>query len=513
MPSTATSDQTAQRSARLSKLFDTFVKGFREVKTANDAKLFLEALCSQNDRVGCIERIAASKHALESLKIGLRLDVSPTFLNGSLKDFLAFLSDPIVKMPCGGDLVKQLQAIVVQPPTLWRALVAACKARTLCIESERAFTWLLLELLCWTDCPLVEVDVTAQELTDAKILLASGDGDTKSLGRRIQQVLEAKRSNFAVSASGPGGRHDNDMIDYRKIAVFPTNEELMCAETSFYRRADTLGELEMDARLNAHLDNQFRLLREDFLAELREDVGAPGKPKQARRRKMRLRGLALVGIHTGRGRSKTPCALALSVKKGLEALTALEIHDRKDYLRNNARYLKHQSFGCIMDGEQIVSFATLLRIEDALARETPLITLRAPDEDSLKKLLMSLKMSKGLDFVLMDTPVFAYEPILTCLQSQVEMPLWKQLLSVNPEETAANNDESSIAPTDLIEDLEDSGNLSIQDILELPKPVQLDESQMQSLLSGLRQAVSLIQGPPGEWILRETFIMLLDICY
>jgi hypothetical protein len=40
-----------------------------------------------------------------------------------------------------------------------------------------------------------------------------------------------------------------------------------------------------------------------------------------------------------------------------------------------------------------------------------------------------------------------------------------------------------------------SGNL--QQLLQTPNPIQLDRSQASSILSGLTQRVSLIQGPPG----------------
>ena len=490
-------DQAAQRATRLTRLLDSFIKGFRNVKTANDVKLFLEALCSQQDRATCVERIAASHQALESLKIGLRFDISTSFINGPLKDFLTFLSDPVVKLPCSGDLMKQLLAIIVEPPTLWFAIVNACKTGSLSSEAKRGFSWLLLELLCWTENPPIDVDITAREVSDSRILVDAENEEIRSFGRRILHVLEAKQANFQVSASGPGGRHDNDFVDYRRVAIYPTDQELTCKEKPFYRRADALGELPIEARVNVHLDNQFRLLREDFLAELREDIGTSGTKKQARRPKTRLRGLALAGYYCGKYRSKAPFCLALSAKKGFGPFAGLQSQDRKIFLRENTRFLKHQSFGCVLDGSKVVSFATLFRIEEPLMEDPPAIVLRIPGEAALEKLLVTLKTPDQLEFVLMDTPVFAYEPILSCLQDKVELPLWRQILTVNSKETSTTDYVSSISPTTLIERLENRGDQSLQDILHLLKPTQLDESQMGSLLSGLTQSVSLIQGPPG----------------
>lgn len=477
------------------------------MKTINDANLFIESICSQDDRAGCIERLVASIKALDSLRFALRSDVSSKFLNESLKDLLLVLKDPVVKLPCSGDLLKQILTVLVQPPTLWTALITAYAADELCTEFQIGFAWLLLELLCWTDNPPIDVDDTARELTDRKSLLNSTNLEVRSFGSRILHVLEAKQSNLEASTFGPGGRHDNDQVDYRKIAIFPSNEELTCKEKPFYRRADALGQAAFDARVHAHLDNQFRLLREDFLAELREDIGTSGTSRQARRPKTKLRGLSLAGFYCGKMRSRSPFMLAVSVAKGLGPFTTLLPQDRKAYLRENPRFLKHQSFGCITDGESIVSFATLLRVDELLVQHDPIITLRTPNEVSLERLLMSLKMSKDLEFILMDTPVFAYEPILSCLQAKVELPLWRQLLASGLKEVKATDYESRISPARILEQLGTAANGDVQDILALRKPVQLDESQMQSLISGLRQSISLIQGPPGASSLSSEIVM------
>jgi hypothetical protein len=41
---------------------------------------------------------------------------------------------------------------------------------------------------------------------------------------------------------------------------------------------------------------------------------------------------------------------------------------------------------------------------------------------------------------------------------------------------------------------------NIQGLLKTDQPVDLDLSQMDSLIAGLGQSVNLIQGPPGKFI-------------
>lgn len=120
-------------------------------------------------------------------------------------------------------------------------------------------------------------------------------------------------------SSSPGGRHDNDCIDFRKIAIYPTEDELTSKDRSYYNTARMLVQVPVEIRVAHHLDNQFRLLREDFLAELREDIDTSSGKKKAssRRQRTRLQDLRLAGLYCGGDRSRQPCSLAISVGTGL----------------------------------------------------------------------------------------------------------------------------------------------------------------------------------------------------
>ncbi|KAI7570379.1 P-loop containing nucleoside triphosphate hydrolase protein [Hortaea werneckii] len=485
---------SAQRLGRLKNIFFAFIDGKRTVSSGNEAVLFIESVCAQEDKRLCIEKLASSSHGLGNLRTSMRMQLVDEFINGAATNLILYLDDPAVELLCAGGLRKKVLVTMLDPPTFWNDFVAAAMTKRLRGKAEYAFSWVLLLLLCWTDSPL-EVDGIAQKMVDANPFLESADDATKKLVNRIEHALAAKHANLPAIASGPGGRHDNDKVDYRQISLFPTQQELACKEKPYYRRADDLKNIPMASRVHAHLDNQFRLLREDFLAELREEVNVASKVSGPCRN-MRLRGLEFLGTYFGDDRFATPFAMVFSVRHGLEAFANLPENQRKAHLNNNPKFLPREAFGCILQGGEVVSFATLLRAEEPLMEEVPAVTLVVPGTEALERVLSCVFGSSSLDFVLMSTPVFAYEPILRCLQTKLELPLSDLLLSTNEDERVEDGLTSEITPCDLTEALLHS-RTNVQDILNLPKPVQLDESQLKSLVAGLRQSVSLIQGPPG----------------
>lgn len=522
--------QASDRDARLSKLLHAYINDGKTPKTAREGKLLLEAISAQTDGASCVERLVASKNALEALKLALRFELTSSFFNTTFKDFLNFLQNPAIGQTCGGQLLKQLLTIVVQPETLWTTLSIARSDNQLNTEGELAFAWLLLELASWVGSSPLNVDSIARDITEKKVFINSDNRTLRTIGYRLANVMQTSNIVKRTDENGPGGRHDNDHADFRRVAIFPTDDELMSAEQAFYRTADVISQQPFEQRSGVHLDNQFRLLREDLLAELREDVNASRRNVKGRRPSFRLRGLSLVDAHYGNWKFKTPFSLVLSAKSGLEGFAQLRTHERRRHLKSNPKFLKHQSFGCVVDRDRVITFATLLRVEGLLVGDNdnnyhePLIVLRSPDKGSLEKLLSTLMSSDTAEFIMVDTAVFAYEPILRCLQSTVELSLWQELFAVSGEEIEAAVRLSAAAPLDLVSRIEAGGGFDLQSTLSLPKSVDLDASQLDSLLAGLRQSVSLIQGPPGtgksfigalltQALVKHTSEKMLVICY
>lgn len=483
------------RSARLAKLFTPILLGKRQVRNAADAKLFLEAICDQKDRPGCVEKLVASTPALDALRAGLRFDVRPQFINQSTGPFIKYLSDPAIKRLCNGQLLQDILSIIINPPTLWNALLQSYKNRLLDQESVHAFAWLILELLSFPADSGVDVLEDARRATADGYLLESPSHEIRTFGRKIQQLLLVKSSNLPIDPEhAPGGRHDNDFADFRQIAIYPTADEFLSTETPFYRRADAIFDTPQEHRVAMHLDNQFRLLREDMVSELRDDLQIARGRKKGRRSAIVLRKLSAAAFFCGDVRRRKPCALALKCGSGLEQLTNLPQSKRKQFLTENRNFLKHQAFGCLICGDEIVAFATVERDIDALIKDPPLVTLRIFGDQALTKTLIFLKMARDVAFILVETPFFAYEPVLRCLQQSVDLPLAKELLRYEASDSIPG---APLVPDCVVRALEDQGSDNIQHILNTAKAIRLDPSQMESLIAGITQPLSLIQGPPG----------------
>jgi hypothetical protein len=491
--STAPSDSS--RSTRLAKFLGLVLQGKRGIGNASDTKLFLEAICDQENHQSCVEKLVASSQALVALQSALRFDVSPSFINQNTAHFIKYLSQPAVKQVCNGQFLRQLLLTIVEPPTLWKALLELYKDRLLAKDSVQAFAWLLLELISLPASSGVDVLQDAQSVSTDGSLLESPSHEIRTLGHKIQHVLLAKSSNSPVDPEfAPGGRHDNDFTDFRKVAIFPTADEFLSAEKPFYRRADAVTEAQPEHRVAMHLDNQFRLLREDMLAELRNDLQIARGQKKGRRSALVLRKLSPAGISCGDEKRRKPCTLAVRCESGLEQFANLPLSRRKEFLNENRTFLKHQSFGCMIRGDEIVAFATVDRNEDALILQPPVVMLQISGDEAFKKTLFALRLSNNVEFLLVDTPIFAYEPVLNRLQERVDLPLAEELLDLSPKNRTP---ESPLIPELVMKQLKESSDNNVKHILKSAKDIRLDPSQMSSLIAGLTQALSLIQGPPG----------------
>ncbi|PWY84476.1 putative AAA family ATPase [Aspergillus sclerotioniger CBS 115572] len=357
----------------------------------------------------------------------------------------------------------------------------AFHSRQLNEDSIRALAWAIEELLSLPTSSDIQMDITndAQKVVDDGSLFESPSREIRSHAYKIKHLLQMKSSKATSSADPdfcPGGRHDNDFADYRKIAIYPTSDEFLSTKKPFYRRGQEIAEVAVETRLTAHLDNQFRLLREDMLSDIRDEFQIARGQKKGRQAAPLLGELTLAQIRYGDDRRLRPCTLRSP-------------QERKEFLKEHRNYLRHQAFGCLMRRGEIISFCTLDRDVELLSRSPPQITLRIIGQSALAKTLLYFKLFRDIEYLLVDASVFAYEPILRCLQDKLDISLAKELLEYRKGDPVSMAD--VISPS-VIEDLRQAGNNSgnLQSNLET-------EKELTSFLSGLSQSVSLIQGPPG----------------
>ena len=286
------------RLARLSRFFNEVIHGRKPVTTSTIGRLFIEAICSQPDPAACVSKILSSTSGLSALQTSVRFDTSVSFLNNHGSKLLLYLQEESLRTIGSGSVLAKILLQMVEPPYFWDAYTKAFREGSLDAVAISSYAWLLFQLI---SLPGDWASVPTQLVKNPDILekiLASSDNDTRLIGYKIQHSLPLNLSQNSPDADArPGGRHDNDHADYRQISIMPTGDELLSRERSFFRTADFLDDPEnLLSRSCFHIDNQFRLLREDMLGEIREELATMQGRKSGYHKGTTIDNLRLSGV-------------------------------------------------------------------------------------------------------------------------------------------------------------------------------------------------------------------------
>ncbi|PKS09397.1 hypothetical protein jhhlp_004012 [Lomentospora prolificans] len=478
------------KNSRQNAQLKAFLEGKRQVASSIDGQHFLESVCSQEEASAVVERLIISTQGLEAIARAVRCDLSLEYVQTYAARFVLHISAPAVKMLNSGLFLDKILQRVVEPPTFVIELLGFYKEGKLNDEGIEALAWLSLELISSSTLPTDDVKPEIRASINNGALQKSENPNIRAYGYKIE-----KRCRLLVSSGstdvpgGPGGRHDNDFEDFRKISVYPTRDELLYTAMPYYRLAAEIVEVPIKDRPRAHLDNQFRLLREDMLDVLKHDIQvATGVKKWGRKQPLVLGGLKLVHIHLRT--SFNPSArvsLIVACTTGLEKLTTMPIAERKKFLKGQYGFLKHQSFGAFCKKKEPFAFGFVWRDEDKLAAARPLVEIQISHTEALGEVVKGLASREPIDFISVDTPMFAYEPVLEQLKDIKELPLEESLLDVAAATSTDFKPKKDVSA--LIERLKHGGDCIGSH--------SVDKAQLDSLIAAFSQAVSLIQGPPG----------------
>jgi len=485
------------RVTRLSKLFHKVLYDQRALSTARDGKLFIEALCVQTDPAACAHKLITSPSGLSALQASVRFDTSITFLNENAAPLLRYLQSPSLKAISSGSILAQLLLSMVEPPFFWDALASSFTSGLLNTNASQGFAWLLLQLLSLPGKASSPYFVVARSSVILNSILSSQDGETRILGQKIKHILPMDVSELHCDAeSKAGGRHDNDHADYKDISIMPTADELLSKDRPFFRTAEFMDDPEIIlSRCSIHLDNQFRLLREDMLGEIREELKILTKKKAGRHKGIIVDGLSLAGTEMGTDRKRLPWGVVLKCSQELPQLRKIDPKKRKNFLNDNRQILRQGNMACLLIDGEPVAFPTIHRDEVELAKTPATITIQFPDDATLPNALFKMKTAEDVKLAQLDAAVFAFEPFLRRLQEMHDLPLREELLHW---EAGKNIQGPSFQPLNVIAVLTKHSGKDLKSLLRLKKSVILDDSQMKSLCTSLSQRVSLVQGPPGK---------------
>lgn len=486
---------TANRVSRLKKRFLDVLSGAAKIDSRG-ATHFLEGLCAQDDPVVCLNAITESVHGLSSVQSAMRFDLSVHFINGMGTTVLQYLLEA---SDVGGDALDNLLFHVVEPPIFWSVLVHTFQQGALSEDAQLVFAKVLSRLLTLQDQDTSSYRDVAARTSIQNSLLTSPKLEIREMGHLIKHTLSSTSSLTAYDVrNGPGGRHDNDFPDYHDIAILPTADEIMCRVPPFLRTAihDELDASETPVQ--DYLDNTFRMLREDMVFDIREEIQA-ALQENGKYRGLRI-DVSMVGIYTGINDRKTRWGITLRCDSDFWQLRGMKDEDaRINFLKRDPRgykILRHQSLVCLVSGQDIVSFGTVNRVEELLACKPPVIVLHLDNNVNIRKTLISLQTGRAVQLIQIPTAVFAFEPVLAALKKW-SAPFSEEIIHWSPGLPVALS-QNSVALSHIANAITLDPSVDIGDLLDFPKSIHLDGAQAKSLVAGLQQHVSLIQGPPGK---------------
>jgi len=497
------------RNPRLKKIFDDVVSGDRELDNLLIPQ-FIRSISTHPDAATCLHSLITSEHGLKAIQTVVSSDLSAEYLNGDVAALLAYLRDSKLEHLGGGDTLQRLLRALVDAPGFWSSLVTAFSARQLQQSTERSFSWLFFQLVV---SPPEIAEKYRHEALDTSIiqtLLRSPDPETRSNARKINHIVSLYLEDAVVPPDwleAPGWRHNNDPQSYCQISILPTPDEINSTERPCLKTVDEIDDLGLTRPIKmfeVHVENQFRLLREDLVHDTRENVQVALGNKKGKRTGELITDLFLTDVYID---DKSKWGLEFTCSEDLPFFSSgTDEEDRRHRLMRDRNYLRHGSFACLVFGNEIVAFVTIIRDVDLLARDPPSIAVQLEGRSTIKDTLYQLRRYALVSLVQINTPLFAYEPVLRSLQAMIPTEfLLDGTLLVKPHRTWA-------APGNLSDTEEEDVPALIRDLPPVgstQKPIILDDQQTKAFICGLTQKAALIQGPPG---IRRSPLCVVPLC-
>jgi hypothetical protein len=304
----------------------------------------------------------------------------------------------------------------------------------------------------------------------------------------------------------PGGRHDNDFLNFRNVRILPTAAELRCELRPWLPLATGANNF-VDDPVTRLISNNFRLLREDAISTMRERID------EVYRSWSNCRILDLdVSVRTGIVSFIVQCDAKTTTKKiNWELSRLLEYgsvvalcEDETPVMLGIITVRDQKDLGSPLGPRIGVSFDTQgEHFKDALNAFAEIFSRIDGDttENLASELIEASPTKSKTSFTLIEvsSSFTSYQPILHSLQQMTELGFKKEFCS---EEIALEDTPLEYLPAQLAmpdDDICNGHTLDLQSssVEELIEKTSLDESQARAILHVLNNRVSLIQGPPG----------------
>lgn len=499
------SDRGARKHASRPTLFQKALQGNFTVSTPQNAQAFLSATLNQKDNpIGVVEEILASQRGLKCLHDAFNIADTPEYIDVVLQPVLSWLQYPALQPASNGSYLRRTLQALVNPPgsRFWKAYHSHVKYELVDERSIQCFAWLLLQLLTNTRNVRPYDLMIAKDPLVQRVLADSSYNHTRYLGQRIQRVCALHQTTNSRSARGVfQPQHNNDFQNFKDIGIFPTVQEMVSDnKPRIWRAAEVFEEPDPTRRLYIYLANLFRLYRQDWLEEIKEQVQiALGKETEDSRSITTL-SVKLTGVScrdTSRKHGQHPWSLRLECSEPLPGLKDLNPEQRKAFIKDDTDFMPDGALGFVIADGEPVAIVKLLRDEALLARS--IVCIQVPHRELISQAMLAMINAASLELVLLNTAGYAYESVLGRLQNTTEIPFEEELLfwdeshSVKDSEAYSNSDKIR----EIVRQLQERQESNLQDAMKSKSSVVLDPSQATSLVAALKQRLSLVQGPPG----------------
>ena len=318
----------------------------------------------------------------------------------------------------------------------------------------------------------------------------------------------------------PGGRHDNDHLNYRDIRIVPTVEELTCDIKPYLPLASGENNFIEDP-MAALLDRNFRLLREDAISSMRTNLSESETKSWKNAR--------IVDIH-----------ISTKGKFSVSLVIQFDLLPNTNWKRSKS--LMRGSVVALCKDNRPVRTGTISVREDEIKKEWlndpggPKIgvTFESDNEfsDSIQEMVKNCSWNDKLcslkvklvnlgktntrrtdleekvkacvehlvtyDLVEVSKSFFAYQPVLKTLQEMEAVPLANELVA---SDEGFISERPAYLPNTIILPEKDFGGSRVKlddwSTDEVVANTSLDRSQAEALRHSLSSRVVLMQGPPG----------------
>ena len=514
------------------KVFTKLVKDETAIFRPRDTHVFLQGMDLFDSKPELLHMLTDNRNCGETrLRECLSMITGPESADSLIAPILSNIMTEETSRPLHKARRKMAIVMIYNVPGLmqflaedWAQCVNTSSNETVCI---------ICQFLTEASLSLVEARCSEEVRAIAKAMKKSNQIDVKLSHKlcAILQIVETPDLNrsskrkasdntavcWGADLEPPGGRHDNDHPNFRDISLVPTKNELAYVGRSWLPLAS--GENKCVEDLDqCLLDKNFRLLREDAVGAMKENITDPRPSKVWKN--ARIIGASCKDIRSSKGTAPAP----------LHFLVQVDPYQGKSMNWQRQRSLPPDGLVAFFDGQEHIMATIYVRMCDQpgewlLHPGGPIVgvifhhdidvrnaisdisankdvnesfqaifndTMENRDLEEINRLKSSFKTYSLIE---VSDSFFSYRPVLESLQAMVSVPLSQEIVHIErhqdrplylPRTVKLPSDFNSVEV-----DLDDWSNQSVM------QSTTLDESQSRALGMALTSRVALIQGPPG----------------